>query len=69
MKYKQPFKFILCSELAQGDKEDIKLSLTIFNQWSGRFLGIIGWDPSVCKANRLHVDILQCSFVDWEDIL
>ena len=28
-------------------------------QWSGRFLGIIGWDPSVCKSNRLHVDILR----------
>ena len=26
-------------------------------QWSRRFLGIItGWDPSVCKSNRLHVD-------------
>ena len=29
-------------------------------QWSGTFLGIItGWDPSVCKSNRLHVYILQ----------
>ena len=25
-------------------------------QWSGRFLGIlIGWDPSVCKSNRLLI--------------
>ena len=33
-------------------------------QWSGRFLGIItGWDPSVCKSNRFHVDILRFSFV------
>jgi hypothetical protein len=27
------------------------------HQWLGRFLGIIGWDPSVCKSNRWHVDI------------
>jgi len=32
-------------------------------QWSGRFLGIIGWDPSVCKSNRLQVDILRFSFI------
>ena len=31
-------------------------------QWSGRFLDIIGWDSSVCKSNRLHVDILPFSF-------
>ena len=24
------------------------------HQWSGRFLGITGRDPSVCKSNRLH---------------
>ena len=30
------------------------------HQWSGRFLGtIIGWDPSVCNSNRLHVHILR----------
>ena len=29
----------------------------------GSFLGIIiGWDPSACKSNRLHVDIPQFSF-------
>ena len=29
-------------------------------QWSGRVLGMIsGWDPSVCKSNRWHVDILR----------
>ena len=32
-------------------------------QWWGRFLGIIGWDPSVRKSNRLHVDILRFSFI------
>ena len=32
-------------------------------QWSGRFLGLlICRDPSVCKFNRLHVDILRFSF-------
>jgi hypothetical protein len=31
--------------------------------WSGRFLGIIGWDPSVCKSNRLHVDILWFIYI------
>ena len=25
----------------------------------GEILGIIGWDPSVCKSNRLHVDTLR----------
>ena len=40
------------------------------NQWSGRFLGIIiGWDPSVCKSNRLHVDILRFSFIKLGYIL
>ena len=33
------------------------------DQWSGRFLGITGWNPSVCKSNRLHVHILRFSFV------
>ena len=32
-------------------------------QWSGRFLGMMGWDPSVPKPNRLHVDILRFSFI------
>jgi hypothetical protein len=36
----------------------------------GRFLGIIiGCDPSVCKSNRLHVDILQFSFMKMGYIL
>ena len=35
--------------------EDLK-----FEQWSGRFLG---WDPSVCKSNWLHVDNLRFSFM------
>ena len=38
-------------------------------QWSGRFLGIISWDPSVCKSNQLHVDILQFSFIKLGYIL
>ena len=28
-------------------------------QWLGRFFSIIGWDPSVCKSNRLDVHILR----------
>ena len=32
-------------------------------QWSGIFLDITGWDPSVCKSNRLNVDNLQFSFI------
>ena len=32
-------------------------------QSSGRFLGITGWDPSVCTSNRLHVHIIQLSFI------
>ena len=38
-------------------------------KWSGRFLGIIGWDPSVCKSNWLHVDILRFSFIKLGYIL
>ena len=39
-------------------------------QWSGRFLGIIiSRDPSVCKSNRLHVEILRFSFIEWGYIL
>ena len=34
-------------------------------QWPGRFLGITGWNPSVCKSNRLHVHILQFSVLNW----
>ena len=30
----------------------------------GRFLGIIGWGPSVCKSNWLHVNILQFFFYE-----
>ena len=32
-------------------------------QGSERFLGITGWDPSVCKPNRLHVPIRRFSFI------
>ena len=35
----------------------------ITEQWSGRFLGITSWDPSVCKSKRLHVDILRFSYI------
>ena len=38
-------------------------------QWSGRFLGIIGWDPSVCKSNRLHIDSLRFSFIELGNTL
>ena len=38
-------------------------------QWSGRVLGIIGWDPSVCKSNQLHVDIHRFSFIKLGYIL
>jgi hypothetical protein len=34
-----------------------------------RFSPIIGWDPSVCKSDRLHVDILQHSFIKLGYIL
>ena len=35
------------------------------SQWSERFLGITDWDPSVCKSNRLHVHIVQFSFIKF----
>ena len=43
--------------------------LVSVGQWSGRFLGIIGQDPSVCKSDRLHVDILRFSFTKLGYIL
>ena len=39
------------------------------DQWPGRCLGITSRDPSVCKSNRLHVDILQFSFIKLGCIL
>ena len=44
-------------------------SATVTCQWSGRILGITGWDPSVCKSNRSHVDTLQFSFIKLRYIL
>ena len=34
------------------------------NQCPGRFLDIIGRDPSVSKSNRLHVDMLHVSLIN-----
>ena len=39
------------------------------NQCPGRFLGITGQYPSVCKSNQLHVDILRFSFIKLGYIL
>ena len=36
---------------------------------SGRFLGIIGWDPSVSKSNWLHLDIFRFFFIHLRFIL
>jgi hypothetical protein len=41
----------------------INHGLILEEYWSGRILGTIGWDPSVCKSNRLHVDILRFAFI------
>ena len=35
----------------------------------GNFLGITGWDTSVCKSNRLYADILRFSFIKLGYIL
>ena len=43
--------------------------LTHLDQWSGRFLGMTGCDPSVCKSNRWHVDMLRFSFTKLRYIL
>ena len=37
-----------------------------FMQCPRRFLGMIGWDPSVAKSNWLHVDIFRFSFIDFK---
>ena len=39
------------------------------NNDMGEILDIIGWDPSVCKSNRLHVDILRVFFIKLGYIL
>ena len=38
-------------------------------QYLGRFLDIIGREPSVSKTNRLHVDTFQFSFIDSRYVL
>ena len=35
----------------------------------GKFLGIVGQDPSDPKSNQLHVDIFQFCFIHWRYIL
>ena len=42
---------------------------TINEQYLKRILDIIGWDPSVSKSNRLHVDIFQFFFTNLRCIL
>ena len=39
------------------------------HQCPGRFLGITGWDPSLCRSNRLQVHILRFSFTNNVGIL
>ncbi len=38
-------------------------------QCLGRFLGIIGQDPSVSKSNRLHIVIIRLFFIELRYIL
>ena len=38
----------------------------VHDSLEGRFLGIIGQDPSVSKSNRLHVDTLPIFVIDVE---
>ena len=52
-------------EVEKKKFDDLQLlveKLTVINmsalQQSGRFLEIIGWDPSVYKSNHLHPNIL-----------
>ena len=35
----------------------------------GKFLGIVGQDPSYSKTNRSHVDIFQFCFIHFRYIL
>ena len=61
-----PFQLLINGQFWITVLSNLKFS---FIQWSGRFLGIIGWDPSVCKSNRLYVDILRFSFIKWRYFL
>ena len=50
-------------------KENWRMWTLFLVQWSGRFLGVTGWDPSVWKSNRLHVHILRFPFPELGYIL
>jgi hypothetical protein len=53
------------------DLQNTRISTDGYAQKSPRtVLGIIiGWDPTVCKSNRLHVDILRSSLMKLGYIL
>ena len=48
---------------------DLTMLKTTNEQYKERVLGIIGWDPSVSKSNRLHVDIFRLFFANLRCIL
>ena len=50
-------------ELKQGWAAGLSATMT------GEIFGHNGWDPSICKSNRLHVDILRFSFMELVYIL
>ena len=47
--------------LASGE---LQLQALLLLLWLGRFLGIIGWDPSVGKSDRWHVDNLWFFYIN-----
>ena len=55
---------VLMNQASIGDPPPPVKPVTFpcYNQWLRRFLDTMGWDPSVCKSNRLHADILRLSF-------
>ena len=61
-------KWVMFRSTWQREGENDRL-LSRVHQWLGRFLGIIGWDPEVCKSNWLHVDSLRFSFIKLRYIL
>ena len=63
-KWKQNWKMSTCNQPV-----GFRITRILTNQWTGRFLGITGRDPSFCKSIRLQVDILRFSFIKLGYIL
>ena len=67
-----PLKGIKCHYTSKA-KENLEVATLSadanWEQWPGRFLDIVGQDPSVSKFNQLHVDNFQFFFINLGNTL